>query len=135
MIKSTYYYWKDILDKIIPAKAQGYIFIFAFIFIVIATYLTTMKNSELNKEFYSFGFIDRINDISIKDDGFHYKIGENWYLVKHKIVNQMRIGDSIYKEASSLHVIVKDSNCIKWDNNVNRNIIFKKDLLYNQKQR
>ncbi len=84
-----------------------------------------MKSSELNKDFYSIGFIDRINDISLKDDGFHYEIGSNWFLVKNRMVNQMRIGDSIYKKPNSLHVIIKDSNRIKWDGEVNRNIIFK----------
>lgn len=110
MIKSTYNYWKDILDKIIPVKIQGYIFLVAFVFIITATYLTTIKNNELNKEFYTIGFNDRINDSSRKSDGFHYKIGANWYLVKHKIVNQMIIGDSIYKEPNSLHLIIKNSN-------------------------
>lgn len=128
MIKSTYNYWKDILDKIIPVKIQGYIFLVAFVFIITATYLTTIKNNELNKEFYTIGFNDRINDSSRKSDGIHYKIGANWYLVKHKIVNQMIIGDSIYKEPNSLHLIIKNSNRIKWDRDVNQSIIFKKDL-------
>lgn len=128
MVKSAYYYWKDILDKSIPEKVQGYLFFVAFIIIVIASYLTISKEGGLNKEFYSAAFRDRINNISLKGDGFHYKIGGNWYLVKHKIVNHMSVGDSIIKGDSSFHVIIKDSNRIKWDKSVNRHVIFKRDL-------
>jgi len=128
MVKSAYYYWKDLLDKTIPEKVQGYLFFIAFIIIVIASYLTISKVSTLNKQFYSVAFHDRINNISLKEDGFHYEIGGNWYLVKHKIVNYMSVGDSIIKEDSSFHVVVKDSNRIKWNKSVNRNVIFKRDL-------
>ncbi len=51
MIKSTYYYWKDILDKTIPAKAQGSIFIVALVLIII--HCCPVKLFKMGQAYYN----------------------------------------------------------------------------------
>ena len=61
---------------------------------------------------------------STLEDGYHYKINKEWYKIKNEIVNYISVGDSILKKANSFEIMIKESNKVKWNSKVNKNIIF-----------
>jgi len=125
MFKSIFNYWKGVLDKIIPAQYQGYIFLLSLIIIALALTLNNNEKDKNNQDFYKLELKSRISEIIEKEDGFHYRIDSNWYLIKHIIVKHISIGDSILKDSNSLDIIIKGPKRIKWNSAVNRDIIFK----------
>jgi hypothetical protein len=87
-----------------------------------------IESNTMNETFYGIDLSDKVESITLEENGFHFKIGKNWYLLKHPIVNYLSIGDSILKKPNSLYVKVKDSNNkVKWESEVRKNIIFSKD--------
>lgn len=125
MLRSSYNYWKGILDKLIPIKYQGYIFLLSFLIIIPMWIIGSLEKDQTNKIFYNLELYGKVNDIILKENGYHYKIDSNWYLIKHIIVKHIEIGDSIIKESNSLDIIIKGTNKIKWNSNVKKNIYFR----------
>ena len=126
MFKSTFNYWQEKIDSIIPQKYNIYIFLGAFIIIVLTQILNAPDNEKLDQEFYKFELVDRINEINHKENGFNYKIGASWYLIKHPLVNHMSVGDSIFKDSNSFYLVVRNNNIVIWDSEVRKNIIFRR---------
>lgn len=125
MLRSSYYHWKGVMDKIIPIKYQGYIFLIGFIIIVPMWIMDNLEKDEINKKFYQLELNGRVGDIIHRENGYHYKIDSNWYLIKHIIVKHIEIGDSIQKDSNSLELLIKGTNNIKWNSSVKRNIYFR----------
>ena len=125
MLRSSYYYWKGVMDKIIPIKYQGYIFLLSFIIIIPFWVMDNLENDEINKRFYQLEINGIVSDIVHKENGYHYKIDSNWFLIKHIIVKHIEIGDSIQKDSNSLELLIKGTNNIKWNSSVKRNIYFR----------
>lgn len=126
MIKSTYYYWLNKLDKVFPIAKLGVFFgVFVVISVIIVIALS-IKGSGLNKEYYDANLKNEVQEIELRDNGFHYKINSSWYLIKHPIVNYIEVGDSIIKESQSLHIQIKSLSKVKWDKEVRKNIVFRK---------
>ena len=125
MLRSNYNYWKGVLDKIIPLKYQGYFFLLSLIIIALAMALNNSEKNKSNQDFFNLELKDRISEIVEREDGFHYRIDSNWYLIKHIIVKHISIGDSIHKDSNSLDLLIKGPNSIKWNSSVNKDIIFR----------
>lgn len=126
MIKSTYHYWLNKLDKVFPIAKLG-VFFGAFVIISVIIFIAlSLKGSGLNEEYYNANLKNKVQEIELKDNGFHYKINSSWYLIKHPIVNYIELGDSIIKEPQSLRIQVKNQSKVKWDKEVKKNIVFRK---------
>jgi len=126
MFKSTINYWQVKIDSIIPGKYNIYIFLGAFIIIVITQLFNAPDNEKIDQDFYKLELVERINEINHKKNGFNFRIGTSWYLIKHPLVDYMSIGDSIFKDSNSLYLIVRNNNIVRWDSEVRKNIIFKR---------
>jgi hypothetical protein len=115
------------VDKVFPNMKWDYFFIPFFIIVIIYFSFITLQSNKLNKEFYNIKLKATITNIERKEDGFYYYINSDWYHIKHPIVNYISIGDSILKEAQSLHIQVKNNNEVKWDSEVKKSIVFEKE--------
>ncbi len=124
MIKSLFNFWKKKLDNVLPAKYQEYIFLLAFI-IIVGSVLVTIMNKNGPDKFYKIELLDEVDTIVHLKNGYYFKIGADWYIIKHEIVNHIIIGDSIIKKSNSLNITIKSSNRIKWDKELNRSVFFK----------
>lgn len=124
----TLYYWYNKYQKEIPSSVSRKIFYSSLFIILVMIIFSLIESNTINKTFYKLDLSDKVENIILEENGFHFKIGKNWYLLKHPIVKYLSIGDSILKKPNSLYVIVKDSNnVVKWESEVRKNIYFSKD--------
>ena len=114
------------VDRVFPIVKWNYFFIPFIIIVIIYFSFITLQGNELNEEYYNAKLKATIINIERRENGFHYYINSDWYHIKHPIVNYISIGDSILKEAQSLHIQVKNDDEVKWDSEVRKNIVFEK---------
>jgi hypothetical protein len=114
------------IDKIFPISEWGKFFIPIIIFIIISLVLLINKDTKFNNEFYNLGLNYKVNNIERVKKGFIFQIDTNWYIIKHPIISHISEGDSIIKEPNSLLIKIKYNNIIKWEDEVPKDIIFRK---------
>lgn len=114
------------IDKAFPIDKMNYFFIpFIIIITLLFSYLSIVE-ARRNDDFFPKSFTTKIVEIEHRDNGFHYKLDTNWYLIKHPIVEHIAVGDSILKEPQSLYLLIKNTFEVKGEGEVSKNIIFQK---------
>lgn len=123
-MKSAYNFWLNKLNKVFSIRKMEMFFGIIVFFIIAAFLIMSIMTNKENKEFYNIRLVGTVRKIDLRDNGFYYKIDLDWYLIKHPIVSQIALGDSIIKEPKSYHILIKNNYEIKWNKSVRKNIVF-----------
>ena len=106
-------------EKIIPFKRILPFLILLFLIGIGMIVSVIFKSMSQNQAFYKTRLNGIVNEIEQRPKENYYKIESEWYLIKHEIIDEIALGDSIDKiENSNILVLFDDQSNLKWHGEV-----------------
>ena len=116
------------MNKVFPFKSFVPVIVFFGLIMIYVVIANIFKDVIPNKNYYKLELIGNVENISRLDNSRIYKIGSDWYQIKGRFINDISIGDTIYKEKKSyVFRITNIEGYVKFDKEVKNTIINKID--------